>query len=374
MVDSGRNLLAGRSTRRRRKTVRGYARHVVQDWLLVETLGSDPVIVAQGSQHKNFVPIGIFLRRSPNLSAIQATIAATVAGGTGLLSVAPSGRLIRTHPSQMSDGRIHAVHVWCGTPDTEPPERAVPGPLLWNLTTGEGTGTIQFFINAGMDPGTEETTGRNFAEDFPSRSLNADEATALSLAIDGAPGRTYCAAWEFVDKQGLFRKVGWVARSALETAADGTEQLIVRALNWVQSVGSEKSGSEDLARRVVEGLAQPGVYRAVVDLRNWTLLKWLDDPCPYYDWRGRVQMHPDDYRRHRVPMTAELEAGAASRVLRLAGEDGDWVPLHITLSRMELDNGVYGGLMLLRLPTAGELREAGIDPTGQGRRKQPAGN
>jgi hypothetical protein len=41
---------------------------------------------------------------------------------------------------------------------------------------------------------------------------------------------------------------------------------------------------------------------------------------------------------------------------------------------MELDNGVYGGLMLLRLPTAGELREAGIDPTGQGRRKQPAGN
>lgn len=329
----------------------------------METLGDEPVVVAQGRQYKNFVPIGTFLRRNPNLAAIQTAIAETVASGTGLASITPkTKRVIRTEPAQMSDGRIHAVHVWCGAPDVEPPERAVPGPVLWNLTTGEGTGTIQFFVNAGMDPETESTTGRNFAEDIPSRSMNPDEATALSMTIDAAPGRTYCTAWEFVDKQGGFRKVAWVARSAMEAAEDGTEHLIVRSVNWVESVGSDKNGIEGLAHRIVESLAQPGVYRAIVDLKNWTLLKWLDEPCPYYDWRGRVRMHPDDYEHYKARMIAELETGSASAVLRLAGSDGEWVPLHITLSRMELDNGVYGGLMLLRLPTMEELSDAGLDP------------
>ena len=43
----------------------------MQDWLLVETLGEQPVVVAHGRQIKNFVPIAVFLRRNPNLAAIQ---------------------------------------------------------------------------------------------------------------------------------------------------------------------------------------------------------------------------------------------------------------------------------------------------------------
>ena len=34
------------------------------DWLLVETLGDEPAVVAQGRQLKNLVPITTFLRRS----------------------------------------------------------------------------------------------------------------------------------------------------------------------------------------------------------------------------------------------------------------------------------------------------------------------
>ena len=54
---------------------------MTQDWLLVETLGDQPVVVAQGTQIKNFVPIAVFLRRNPNLAAIQTAIAETVASG-----------------------------------------------------------------------------------------------------------------------------------------------------------------------------------------------------------------------------------------------------------------------------------------------------
>ena len=47
---------------------------MTQGWLLVETLGGQPAVVAQGRQMKNFVPLAGFLRRNPNLSAIQTAI------------------------------------------------------------------------------------------------------------------------------------------------------------------------------------------------------------------------------------------------------------------------------------------------------------
>ena len=333
-----------------------------QDWLLVETLGDQPVVVAQGRQMKNFVPLTVFLRRNPSLAAIQTAISETVATGNPLASITPKNkRVIRTEPVQMSDGHIHAVHVWCGPTDEEPPERPIPGPLVWDFTTGEANGTVEYLTNAGMDPSAEAITGRAFVEDIPSRSLNRDEAKVLALAIDAAPDRTYCSSWEFIDKQGHLRKVGFTARTAMETMADGTEHLIARAMNLVEEVREATQPPEQLAQRIIEGLAQPGVYRCLVDLKNWTLLKWIDDPCPYFNWRGRTQMHPDDHRHFSARMTTELENGSTSGVLRLPGNHGGWVALHVTVSKVELDGGVYGGLVTLRLPSDAEKAAAGLN-------------
>jgi hypothetical protein len=334
---------------------------VTQDWLLVETLGDQPVVVAQGRQIKNFVPVPTFLRRNPNLAAIQTAIAETVASGTSLASITPtSKRVIRTEPIQMSDGRIHAVQVWCGATDAEPPERPVPGPLKWDFTTGEATGTTEYLINAGMDPDAETTAGRAFVEDIPSRDLNHDESKVLALAVDAAPDRTYSATWEFTDKQGRFRRVGFTARTAMEAADDGTEHLIGRAMNLVEEVRDQPAAPENLAQRLLDGLSRPGEYRLVVDLKNWRLLKWLDGPCPYFNWRGRVQMHPDDDTHFSDRMVAELETGSTAGVLRLPGNDGGWVPLHVTISKVLLEHDIYGGLVTLRLPTDEELADAGL--------------
>lgn len=337
---------------------------VTRDWLLVETLGAEPVVVAQGRQMKNFVPIAVFLRRNPNLAAIMTAIAETVAGATGLASITPkTKKVIRTEPVAMSDGRIHGVHVWCGPTEDEPPERPIPGPLKWDVTLGEGTATLDYLVNAGMDPAVESTTGRAFADDIPSRSLNRDESKALSWTIDVAPDRTYCATWDFTDKQGTFRKVGWCARTLVEKVDDGTEHLIARAMNIVEEVSESPLTPALLANRIIDGLAQPGVHRVIVDLSTWTALKWIDDPCPYFNWRGRVQMHPEDLEHFGARMRGELESGSASGVLRLPGNDGGWVPMHVTISKVELDGGVFGGLVTLRLPTDEELADVGLpDP------------
>ncbi len=339
---------------------------MTQDWLLVETLGDQPVVVAQGRQMKNFVPLTVFLRRNPNLAAIQTAIAETVSTGDGLASITPKNkRVIRTEPVKMSDGHIHAVHVWYGPPDEEPAERPIPGPLVWDFTTGEAAGTVEYLTNAGMDPSAEAITGRAFVEDIPSRSLNPDEAKVLAMTIDAAPDRTYCSSWDFTDKQGQFRRVGFVARTLLETVEDGSEHLVARAMNLVEEIHDSTQPPDQLAERIIEGLAQPGVYRLMVDLNNWTLLKWIDDPCPYFNWRSQPQIHPEDREHFSGRMSQELETGATSGVLRVPGNEGGWVPLHVTVSKVVLDEGIYGGLVTLRLPTASELADVGLEETSE---------
>jgi hypothetical protein len=335
------------------------------DWLLVETLGSEPAVVAQGRQTKNLVPISAFLRRNPNLMAIQAAIGETVRAGQALTTITPrKHRVIRTEVVQMSDGRIHGVHLWIGPPDMEPPERPIPGPLKWDLTIGVATDTPQSLLNSGLDPTKEATHGRAFAEDLPTRDLNLSETKVLSLAIKAEPGMTFCSTWDVTDHCGELITVGFVARAIQETLDDDSERLICRAMNWRSVREGPAVRADHLAQRILNGLAQSGVHRALFDLNNWTLLKWLDEPCPFYDWRtneaGDPVTHPAD-ERHMVAMTTEFADGATSRVLRLRGNGGGWTPIHVTVHRVELEEETFAGLVSLRLPTDDELAAADLD-------------
>jgi Family of unknown function (DUF5628)/Domain of unknown function (DUF5593) len=332
------------------------------DWLLVETLGSEPAVVARGRLTKNLVPISAFLRRNPNLMAIQTAIGETVAAGQGLSSITPKhDRVIRTEVVQMSDGRIHGVHIWIGPPDSEPPERPVPGPLIWDFSSGTATGTPESLFNMGLDPEKEATHGRTFADDLPRRDLNQDEARVLSMAINPEAGQTFCSTWDVTDHNGEPVTVGFVTRCLAETQEDGIERLVCRSMNWRSEREDPTAPQDHLAQRILAGLAQPGVYRALVDLKRWTLLKWLDEPVPFFDWRaslsGEHTVHPDD-NAQMEKMEAEFASGTTSGILRMAALGGGWTPVHVMCSRIELEENVYAGLVMLREPTVTELGAA----------------
>ena len=59
-------------------------------------------------------------------------------------------------------------------------------------------------------------------------------------------------------------------------------------------------------------------------------------------------------------MTAEFAAGATSGVLRMPAHDGGWVPVHLTVNRVELDDDAFAGLVSVRLPTESELAAADL--------------
>ncbi|MGV0626093.1 PAS domain-containing protein [Mycolicibacter minnesotensis] len=334
---------------------------MAHDWLLVETLGGEPAVVAQGRQLKNLVPITVFLRRSPDLTAIQTAIATSARTGQSVSgSTAHRDRLIRTEPVVMSDGRVHGVHVWIGPTDAEPPARPVAGPLIWDLTLGVATDTVESLTNSGKDPKVEATHDRTLAEQLPTREFSPNENKVLSLAIRAEPGQTICSSWDVTDFNGDAVRVGFVVRTAREPVADGREHLVARGMNWRGQFDGAVHRPDFLAQQILRALAQPGVHRAVVDLTNRRLLKWLDEPCPFYDWRGKQdtpRVHPDDHAQI-ARMESDLAKNPASGVLRLRQQDGSWAPVHVTVSRVELEKGTIAGLVALRLPTAADLAEA----------------
>ncbi|MDT5139355.1 MAG: hypothetical protein QOD58_3617 [Mycobacterium sp.] len=334
------------------------------DWLLVETLGDEPAVVAQGRQLKNLVPITTFLRRSPYLSSVKTAIAESVQTGQALTSITPkSDRVIRTEPVMMSDGRMHGVHVWTGPIEEEPPTRPTPGPLKWDLTRGVATDTPESLANSGKNPEVEVTFGRAFAEDLPSRELNPNETKVLAMAVRAEPGQTLCSTWDLTDWEGNAIRIGFTARTAMEPGPDGRDHLVARAMNWRAERKGPAVVADDLAQRILNGLAQAGVHRALVNLKTWTLLKWLDEPCAFYDWRSneadKPRVHPDDEHILNA-MTKEFANGATSRVLRLPGNETDWVPVHVTVNQVELEAETFAGLLSLRLPTDEEVAAAGL--------------
>ncbi|MHA3019019.1 PAS domain-containing protein [Mycobacterium sp. BMJ-28] len=332
------------------------------DWLLVETLGDEPAVVAQGSRTKNLVPISTYHRRNPHLMAIQSAIGETVRGGQPLTSITSKhDRVIRTDVVRMSDGVIHGVQLWIGPPDIDAPERPMIGPLKWDLDSGVATDTPESLTISGRDASREATHGRAFAEDLPARALNPDESRVLSMVVRAKPGHVMCSTWNVTDYQGRPIAVGFVARAVLEAQDDGTERLICRSMNWRAEREEPSVRPDDLAQRILNGLAVPGVHRAVVDLNSWRLLKWLDEPCPFYDWRAgeadAPMLDPDD--EHQIlSMAQEFAVGPTARVLGLRAHGGGYTPIHVTATRVELDENTIAALLALRLPTDEELAAA----------------
>jgi hypothetical protein len=337
---------------------------MTDDWLLVETLGSEPAVVARGRQLQHLIPITTFLRRHPRRAAIQSAIAESVQTRKGLVSITPKkDRVIRTEPVFMSDGRVHGVHVWSGPSADEPPERPVPGPLKWDMTRGVATDTPESLVNTGRKVELQEPEERAFAECWPSGDLKPNEGRALAAAVRFESGHTVCDTWDGQDWQGNHIRVSFVARNGLEPGVDGREHMIARGMNWRADPADEPTPSDRLAAQILHGLAQPGVHRALFDPHSWTLLKWLDAPCPFYDWRRITaddpRIHPDDEPK-TTAMTTEFAAGAASAVLRMPAHGGGWVPVHVTVNRVEIDEQTFAGLVSLRLPTDSELAAAGL--------------
>jgi len=331
-------------------------------WLLLEAISMRPSVIAQGHQLREFVSMEKLLRRNPHRYDVKEAVLRAASSAIGSVKTTADGnRLIVTEPVVMTDGRVHGVQVWTGPCHLAWPQRPEIGALVWDLTEGVATDSPQALINSGMDPSVERTHGRALAEDLPIREANGDESKVLALAMSAKSGQTYCSTWEVKAHTGEMIRVNFAARTAWERWSDGTNHLVARAMNWRSPSELLGESRSDLANRIIRGTAQNGVHRALVDLGNWRLLKWIDLPSPYIDWRGeekgRPLVHPGDMPQLES-MTTRFIAGPVSAVLRMRARGGRWVRLHVTVYRIEVDDGVHAGLISTRLHTSGDLADS----------------
>lgn len=335
-------------------------------WLLVETLGREPAVVALGGDTKRLTPLSAFLRRDPNLMAIQSAIGESVRAGVGLSSITSKNDcVIRTEVVAMPDGRIHGAQVWTGPATQEPPNRPVIGSLVWDLCTGVAVDTSESLVNSGCDPEAVSSPDMAFAGDLPRRELSHSEAAIVPTAVAPGRGIALCHAWDGTDYAGKSITVGFVARALQESPRDGGDRLVCRGMNWRTHRGEGPAAAPDrLVQQALRRPAPPGVHRALVELNTWTLVRWLDDPPSFFDWatamsRDRPFYPPD--RHHMTRMAMEFVGGVTSGVLRMSTADGDWTPVHVTVRRVELDDGNYAGLATMRLPNPAELATAAFE-------------
>ena len=156
------------------------------------------------------------------------------------------------------------------------------------------------------------------------------------------------------------RRLGFVLRTALEVAEDGGEHVVLRGTNLAGDSDDSIEpfgGVTQRPQRPVPTRRTPGIVRLSQPAHPQVVRR----PVPVFPLAERIDSAPEDPLLDEATVD-ELANGAVCRVLRLPGSDGEWIPLHLTLSRVKIDRGIYGGLVTVRLPSARELAEAGLEP------------
>lgn len=334
-----------------------YSPSMAQDWLLIETLGTEPTVVAVGRQPKKMVPLPVFLPRNRYLSTITDVLRSTVEEKTPVrFTIAGTDRIVITHPLILPTGDVHGAQLWFGDSSSPPPQRPIAGAWAWNIVTNAVTLDEGCLYVNGI---TKRSPGevQSIAESFQNIEPNPDEADALAKLVTARPGEWHSATWDGKGDDGEARRVHFSARICADPV---TSESIVRGVNInVGGVGPARPEQRPviLEQRILAAVAEPGTYRALVNLRTLRLLKWIGEPMPELSWEfdptGEPQLHPDDLDTAKE-MARGLRTSSSGAVLkteadlRLRSRDGGWISVHITAHLTLLDENTTAALVILR--------------------------
>lgn len=332
---------------------------MAQDWLLIETLGSEPTVVAVGKQAKKMIPVHAILNKNRHLSIVAESIQGSISAKTPAIFPIPStDRVIHTHPLVLSTGEVHGTQLWLGSNGATPPERPIAGAWAWNLSTG-GVNLNAEALEVNGITDREPGEGGNIAESFRFIESNPDEADALAKLVNAQAGASHCATWVGKGEDQQLRRVHFSARILVDPS---TSHRLVRGLNINTGPDAPVSPEQRpsiLEQRLLDATAEPGTYRAVVNLRNLNLLKWVGQPMPGiawgYDPENEPRIHPDD-----LPIARQMSRGLQTTskaegvlrtegVLRLRGIQEQWVSVHVTANLTLLNQHTTAALVTLKL-------------------------
>ncbi|TDZ75574.1 GAF domain-containing protein [Mycobacteroides salmoniphilum] len=322
---------------------------MAREWLLLETLGDEPTVIASGNQPRNMVPLSAFLRRNRNLGLIRRIItAATKANRAASIGPPDSDSVIDIRPIAMPDGRVHGVWLWTGSTRPSAPPPAEGGAVVLNADTGALHMSDGAALAMGM-AATEPHAEISMPELYRYLAPNPGETDVLGLIVTATEGMTYSATWPGVDSLGNPTLCHFASRLVVEPNNEGVPERLGRAINL--RVGRPAPPVPLLEQQVLEATAEPGAYRALVMIASRKLIKWIDPPAPEWHWEfdplGRPKIHPDDQANLNF-MIDNAVFGATEAAIRFRCHDDSWESLHCSTNLVKLSEDATVALITHR--------------------------
>src|SRR5690349_7174852 len=267
-------------------------------WLLVETFGGRPAptIIGVGSTPKKMVPLPSLLARGQNLDLVQAAVAkATASKERTVLRSAKEHQAI-AEPLLAFTGNVHGAFAWVGTAGESPPHRDLAGAWHFDLTTDTIGGSDDLLDLYGVPPEHRQTE-RATAEAFERLIPNADASAALAIMVRSEPGAEHQAVWAIRRDDGAVR-AGHFSCRAVEELHRGKRHVVLRGITHDIGAAEETPAAPPppiLEQRLVESMAEPGAYRALVNLKTFRIHRWIDSPMPGLAWRHDPAQTPQEW-------------------------------------------------------------------------------
>ncbi len=312
-------------------------------WLLIETFGEldgNYTIVDWGGHPKEFLPLDKAVKGAAPKIRQAVSLAAR---SREPLSAVGAGRRVEVYPHFVGD-RLHAVQVWSGTEDQVPPERPEAGSWDINLTTLTALGSGEWAELADIPP-DERGQERSLANMFAQVQTDERELQAIKRIIAAVPGTTHQGIWTVYRPGGVHWRSHFSCR-IYEQPVDGGAHRIARGVS--QEVATGGDGQPEplvlLEHRLLEADVPSGEYRALINLRNLRLIRWVHgSPVPeriswrHVDDEPAPEVHPDD-RRTVIDMAKGLAKTSTTGRLRVRGVDGSWIPITVRASLVAIDH------------------------------------
>lgn len=321
-------------------------------WLLVETFGEldgNYTIVDWGGHPKEFLSLDKAVKGAA--AKIRQAVEAVGRSHEPLTAIG-AGRHVEVYPHFVAD-RLHGVQVWSGLEEQTPPLRPRAGAWDINLTTLTALGSAEWAELADI-PEDQRGAERSLANMFAQVQTDEKELLAMKRIIAALPGTTHQGVWTVFRRDGGSFRSHFSCRIYEQATPDGHHHRIARGISQEIAAGGASSEPEPLVlleHRLLEADTPPGEYRALVNLRNLRLIRWVHgSPVPdEIAWRRNrgepdPEVHPDD-RQEMIDMARGLAKASTSGRLRVRGVDGTWIPISARASLVAIDQETTAALV-----------------------------
>ena len=326
-------------------------------WLLIEAFGGRPAptVIGIGSTPKKMVPLPLILGRGSSLELVKEAVSQALTTKERAVLKDPGNHQVIAEPLLAFTGDVHGAFAWVGPVGDKPPARDLAGAWHFNLTTDTIGGSSDLLDLYGVLPEHRQTE-RATAEAFERLIPNADASAALAILVRSRPGDEHQAVWAIRRDDGGMR-AGHLSCRAIEDVHDGQRQVILKGITHDIGAADDTPAAPPppvLEQRVLESIAEPGVYRALVNLKTLRILRWIDPPMPGLAWRydptkpeHHAWIHEADLADAQR-LSDDLVSGHSTATLRLAGAGADWLVVDISANIVLLDQHTTAALFTMR--------------------------